>query len=111
MSGGKFYYKDGDLRDEIFGYTDEFSNVFEDYEISEIIWDIFELIHSFDWYKSGDTSEESYLEAKERFKEKWFDSTDLERTKRTIDKIIESAKAEIYKTYGLSNGKKGSDGN
>lgn len=40
MSGGRFNYLDSQLKHEIFGWTDKPSNVFEDREISELVWDI-----------------------------------------------------------------------
>ena len=65
MSGGRFEYIDGRLKDEIFGWTDKPGNVFEDKEISELVWDVLDLIHDFDWYASGDTCKETYLKKKE----------------------------------------------
>ena len=38
MSGGRFDYVDSRLKGEIFGWSDRFSNVFEDREISELLW-------------------------------------------------------------------------
>ena len=37
MSGGRFSYIDSRLKDEIFGWRDIPSNVFEDIEISELV--------------------------------------------------------------------------
>lgn len=104
MSGGRFDYKDIALKEEIFGYSEKFSNVFEDREISKLVWDILELIHEFDWYSSGDTSEERYLEAKTAFKKKWLQSEPEERAKTVIDEVIEEARSELYKTYGVESG-------
>lgn len=73
MSGGHFDYLDQRAKNEIFGYFgEEKENVFEDREISELIWDVFELIHDFDYYKSSDTCKETYLKKKAAFKKKWF---------------------------------------
>ena len=44
MSGGHFDYIDSRAKNEIFGYGDKWWNVFEDREISELVWDIFNLI-------------------------------------------------------------------
>lgn len=68
MSGGRFNYMDNTLKNEIFGWTDRPTNVFEDREISELVWDVFDLIHSYDWYASGDTCKETYLKDKAEFK-------------------------------------------
>ena len=68
MSGGYFGYRDTSLKSDIFGYSDKPDNVFEDREISELVWDIFDLIHDYDWYKSGDTCKENYLESKNKLR-------------------------------------------
>lgn len=100
MSGGHFNYIDQRAKDEIFGYFgDELQrNVFEDREISELVWDVFELIHDFDWYKSNDTCKETYLKKKEAFKKKWLGKRP-EKVKQIIDEAIEEAKQELYETY------------
>lgn len=100
MSGGKFDYKDMCLKDEIFRWSDKPVNVFEDREISEIVWDIFDLIHEYDWYASGDTEEETYLKKKKEFKDKWL-RPPAERVQDIIDKVLDEARAELYKTYGV----------
>lgn len=101
MSGGRFGYMDATVKTEIFGYNDKPKNVFEDIEISELIWDVFDLIHDFDWYKSGDTGEEDYLKSKIAFKAKWLNSSFDERVKNTIDKSLDKTREELYKTYGI----------
>ena len=63
MSGGRFEYADMTAKNMIFDY-DKCTNVFEDREISELVWDMFDLIHEFDLYKSGDTDKSNYLKAK-----------------------------------------------
>lgn len=104
MSGGRFDYKDFELKDEIFGWVEDLNripNVFEDREISELIWDVFELIHDFDWYKSGDTNEEDYLKAKNEFKDKWFKRDSAERMKEITDAALIELKEDLYKTFGI----------
>lgn len=98
MSGGHFDYVDSRLKDEIFGWTDKPTNVFEDKEISELVWDVLNLIHDYDWYASGDTCEETWLKAKVKFKKKWFGSRAI-RVSRIIDQAIEECKAELCKTF------------
>ena len=101
MSGGRFDYADEHAKSEIFGWcSDKPTNVFEDREISELIYDVFDLIHDYDWYASGDTCEDTYLKAKAEFKNKWL-KRDGERVKRIIDNAIDEAKQELYKTYGV----------
>ena len=101
VSGGKFDYMDRTLKEEIFGYLDKPINVFEDKEVSELVWDVLNLIHDYDWYASGDTCEETYLKAKSEFKKKWFGVPPESRMKRIIDGSMEDLRRELYKTYGV----------
>lgn len=105
MSGGAFDYIDSQLKSQIFGWANKFNNALEDLELSELVWDILDLLHEYDWYTSGDTGEDTWLEGKKKFKDKWFGDRD-ERVKRTIDGAIEEARKELYKTYdiGATNG-------
>ena len=100
MSGGHFEYLDSRLKDEIFGYENKMKNVFEDREISELVFDVLDLIHEFDWYYSGDTDKETYLEAKAEFKKKWLSNRGV-RIKHTIDKALDEVRTELYETYGI----------
>ena len=103
MSGGRFDYKDSSLKSEIYGWTDDPSNVFEDREISELVWDVLDLIHDFDWYASGDTGKEDYLKAKAEFKKKWFSNRGV-RVRRIVDDAIQQCKTELYETFGFDDG-------
>ena len=105
MSGGHFEYLDSRLKDEIFGYENKVKNVFEDREISELVFDVLDLLHEFDWYYSGDTGKETYLGAKAEFKKKWFGNRGI-RIKRTIDKALDEVRAELYETYGIEEGER-----
>lgn len=100
MSGGRFNYNEVSLRDDIFGWTDQPGNVFEDREISELVWDVLNLIHDFDYYISGDTCEETYLKAKAAFKKKWFSNRGV-RVRRIVDEALAQTREELYKTFGL----------
>lgn len=103
MSGGRFDYLDMSLKDGIFGYGNTPRNVFEDREISELVWDVLDLIHDFDWYASGDTCKENYLKAKAEFKKKWLDNRGV-RVRRIVDEALKQCKEELYETYGLEEG-------
>ena len=79
MSGGRFNYSDSSLMSDMFpgSWSSENKrlirdNPYEDQEISELMYDLLQLTHDLDWYLSCDTSEPTYLEAKRKFKEKWF---------------------------------------
>lgn len=103
MSGGHFEYLDSQLKSEIFGWDDKFRNIFEDREISELVWDVLNLIHDFDWYKSGDTSKETYLKSKAEFKKKWFSNRGV-RIRRIVDDALKQVRSELYETFSLEEG-------
>lgn len=109
MSGGRFDYKDMSLKDEIFGWTDTPTNAFEDVEISKLVWDVLGLIHDYDWYASGDTCKETYLEAKREFKKKWFSNRGV-RVRRIVDDAINEVRNELYETFGLDISKEFTEG-
>lgn len=94
MSGGHFNYADGNLKSEMFGWVDNPYDVMEDEEISELVWDLLDLIHEYDYYVSGDTLREKYIEAKKEFKKKWFGNRKV-RLEKIIDRKIEKLMEEI----------------
>ena len=87
MSGGLYAYQNDSLCDEVTGVypdygldTDEHRekaiaarilNKLEDKQISEIAYDVFCLIHSYDWYFCGDTCRDDYMADVKAFKKKW----------------------------------------
>ncbi len=105
MSGGRFNYINDDLFREIYGWSAEYEryvpDVFEDLEISNLIHDVFKLIHDYDWYVSGDTCEETYIQAKTAFKEKWLNNREL-RVQRIVDEAIAKTKDDLYRTYNIT---------
>lgn len=117
MSGGYFEYLDQKLAREMFGWNIDicygekgFSKVnkagainpLEDREISKLAWDLLCLIYSFDYYISGDTGEETYLEDLKYFKDKWLKPGRKETAKRLIDEECDELKKELYKELGIS---------
>ena len=101
MSGGYFEYRDSSLKGEMFNWSDKPHNVLEDRELSELTWDLLDLIHDYDWYKSGDTCKETYLKAKDNFKKKWLSNRGV-RVRRIIDEAVDELKSELYETFGIS---------
>lgn len=100
MSGGRFDYCDSQLKSLIFGYDDKCINRFEDKEISQLVFDVLDLIHDYDWYDSGDTCEETWLKKKAAFKKKWLrKNSEPARTKQIIDESIESLRKELYSSF------------
>lgn len=108
MSGGYFNYQDSLLKDEIFGCSDKPKNVFEDREISELIFDVFDLMHEFDWYMSGDTGRDTYLNEKSKFKSKWLSNRGV-RVRKIVDNSIAECKKELYETFEIEEGEKTDD--
>ena len=107
MSGGRFNYMDRSAALEIFDYChdpERIPDVFEDREISELIYDVFELIHDYDWYASGDTGRDDYLASKAAFKRKWLAVEPAARTKRLIDQAAEHMRRELYEICGIDEG-------
>ena len=102
MSGGHFEYLDSRLKDEVFGYSSKPINALEDREISELVWDVLDLLHEFDWYYSGDTCKETYLKAKAKFKRKWLGNKGI-RIRSIIDEAIDDLRQELYETYGIED--------
>ena len=103
MSGGYFDYKDRELKDRIFGWSGNFVNTLEDREISEIVWDMFDLLYAYDYYTSGDTGKERWDEARAAFKEKWLLPKRNEIVKRIVDSAIEEVRKELYDTFEVNN--------
>lgn len=97
MSGGVFDYAGNYIGNRVFFYPisvhynnldkPEYcrvardQNPMEDRDISELLFDIACLIHSCEWYKSGDICEDDYREHLAKFKSKWFGRTDADRLK------------------------------
>lgn len=106
MSGGHFCYEDENLKNNIFGYIsngDKIPNVFEDREISQLVWDTLNLIHDYDWYMSGDTCKDTYLKSKAEFKKKWFGNNRGLRIRKIVDSSIDELRKELYETFNLES--------
>lgn len=114
MSGGRFNYQNDYLCYDIFNVSCNYGergfkcskearkiNPLEDKMISEIVFDVFCLLHSYDWYASSDTSEKTYREDIKYFKDKWFKKSPDMLVKEEIDKSITELKEELYKTLDV----------
>lgn len=53
-------------------------NPMQDADLSELMYDVSCLLHSLEWYRSGDTGEEQYNADKKAFKDKWFNRNNSE---------------------------------
>ena len=76
MSGGAMDY--------ICYRFDEYADMVEDKEISELLKDLGELLHDEEWYKSADYGREQYLETLNKFKKKWLKKGSREERLREI---------------------------
>lgn len=115
MSGGTFEYKQYGLAEEIFGYRMNLDygeegfkqskmaarkDPLHDVELSEMLWDMLCIVHSFDYWDSGDTGEERYRTDVKHFKEKWLGKTPEQRTKKMISDALERAKEDAEIAFG-----------
>ena len=99
MGGGHFDYNDKQLKNDMFGYEHEYKNPLEDREISNLVYDVLTLLHVFDYYKSGDTGEESYLTSKDKFKKKWLHNKNYQKEviEQIINDTLQDTKDELLK--------------
>lgn len=113
MSGGYFNYSNDTAARDIFGYGPAINyglkglqgeakqvakdNPLEDHEISELVYDVFCLLHSYDWYKESDTSYETYQKDVVFFKNKWLRVDPSKRMDRLAEQAIERIKDAAQK--------------
>ena len=101
MSGGHFSYANNSLQQEIFPYSwsgirDPRDNPFYDIEVSDLVFDVFGLIHDLDYYESGDYGEGTYRKHVTEFKDKWFGKVSRQkRMTKYIDDSISALRADL----------------
>lgn len=118
MSGGRFNYSNDSACSDIFGWDINcnygergFSqsnkarrlDPLEDKVMSELVFDVFCVLHSYDWYASGDTGEETYRADVKRFKEKWLKPMRGERAKEIVDDELNAIREELYRAFGVED--------
>lgn len=89
MSGGYLDYicfKLEDITDRI-----------DDREIKDLIKDLADLLHDYEWWQSGDYGSDSYNKKLKEFKAKWFGDNRNERLKDYFNTALDEVKAEINK--------------
>lgn len=104
MSGGHWNYENDDLRAYLFGYSsDTFNakkhNIVDDVKLSALIFDVFDLLHNYDWYVSGDNGLETWAEDKKAFKDKWFKNNE-KLDEDLIDNYLSEVKKDLMKSFG-----------
>ena len=123
MSGGHWNYKNDDVCHELFNWdvsptygigskeqkryakTAREIDPMEDIELSDLVYDVFCLFHSADWYKSGDNSEETYRKDVEAFKKKWFKDKRSDRLKEYVDAAVEELRDNLMVMIGEQEAK------
>lgn len=93
MSGGSCNYICFKIEEELCGRM-------KDAELNDLMKDIADLAHALEWYLSADTSESTYREKVQEFKEKWFESNREERLKGYIDESLDKLRKEMYDLIG-----------
>lgn len=78
MSGGAYDYKFEEIRDTYVGRM-------HDIELDKLMKDLVVLLKALEWWRSGDTGQETYREAVSIFKEKWLGISQEERVTRLIE--------------------------
>ena len=118
MSGGRWQYYNDMLAHELLGYNLDVGcglegkkhdynlkdaihlNPMSDPEISGLVYDVFCLLHSFDWAVSGDTDIEDYQRDAAAFKKRWFKKARVEQVRAIIDICTDNLKEDLCKAFG-----------
>lgn len=116
MSGGHLQWTHERLAQELYGWGPTLSyggrgfkqvteagrlNPLEDRELSKMCWDLLCVLHSFDYYKSGDIGEDGYREDVQYFKDKWLKPGRKATAKRLVDEEVERLRKELYQELGI----------
>ena len=92
MSGGSLGYFYNQLESHV--------GDFDDKELDDLVRDLVKLFHDREWFLSSDTCEGSWVESRDAFKKKWFESGS--RSKR-IAKYLDDIRTEVLKSFGISD--------
>lgn len=88
MSGGSMNY--------IYRRVEDASDYIDDREIKDLLNDLAELLHDYEWWDSGDYSKSTYIETLDKFKAKWFGKDKKsERVKKYVAESLDKLKEEI----------------
>lgn len=119
MSGGYWNYTNDTFARELFGWSVDIDygladedmkkqrkvarrlDPLEDKVISELVYDVFCLLHSFDWYKECDNCERHYREDVEFFKNKWLKKIPKDYVKQVVQEELEATKKELLKAFNV----------
>ena len=117
MSGGTWNYMNNNLGYEIFGWGISFDNPIgsekyqkclrsavrqnplHDLEMSELFFDIFTLMHVYDYTFAGDYGEDDLQQEVTVFKDKWFKTSRKEQAKAVIDLSLDILREDLYACF------------
>lgn len=77
------------------------NNPLGDPEVSALVYDVFCLLHSYDWAASGDTCSDSYRKDVEDFKKRWMKRSRNDQIRELIDICADNLKKELYEAFSL----------
>ena len=92
MSGGHFDYDDSRLYEWSRQVRIDGNPL-----LADLLHDIGDLLHAYDWWKSGDSSRDDWLVAWEFWKKKWMDGNIADLT---MDSIRDSMRQMIWESLG-----------
>ena len=75
-----------------------------------LVFDVFCILHSLDWYRSGDTCRETYRKDVKRFKDKWLKLLPKERIMEIADDELEAVRERLYSAFCLDEKEENGDG-
>lgn len=105
MSRGYWNYQNENLKREIFEevfHSGKPKDVFEDYVMSELVYDVFDFLYAADSYKCGDWGEEEYRQVITKFKEKWLFKDGIGKIqKEIVDRELEDLKTRLYNSLEI----------
>ena len=92
MSGGEFDY--------MYARVEEtYKGEFEDAELNEMLIDFCNLLYELEWWKSGDTDKEQYMECLAEFKKKWIRGYQDNEAQARIDKFKEDFRRSLEEQF------------
>lgn len=94
MSGGSLSYFYLQLQEHIGDFGDK--------ELDDLVKDLADLFYAREWYLSSDTCKDDWIEARDKFKDKWF--TEYGRQER-IKKYIEEIRSDVLDRFGIDDQK------
>ena len=68
-----------------------------------MVWDMLTMLGDFDYYKCGDTCEETWLKSKKAFKDKWLKKNKEKLYKDIVDKSVEELREELYNALEIGD--------